>query len=121
MILLLRQQLRSILNKSSSHPTQIADNDVSMFRNCFPEASRENGGWTDVLGLSEETFVDGNTPKSVISLPSFLSKEDFKGRSTDIPLNSEVIMQVFSPTYCYIFISNGKLLSFDCSDLKYFL
>lgn len=119
MILLLRQQLRSILDKNSSHPTQIADNNVSMFRNCFPEASRENGGWRD--GLSEETFVDGNTPRSVISLQGFLSKEDFKGRSTDIPLNSEVIMQVISPTYCYIFISNGKLLSFYCSDLQYFL
>ncbi|XXG87049.1 hypothetical protein AAC387_Pa11g1835 [Persea americana] len=91
MILLLRQQLRSILDKNSSHPTQIADSNVSMFRNCFPEASRENGGWRD--GLSEETFVDGNTPRSVISLQGFLSKEDFKGRSTDIPLNSEVIMQ----------------------------
>lgn len=98
-VLLLRQQLSSLLDKSSSHPTQIVDNDVSISRNCFPEASRENG-WTDRFGLSEETYVDGNTPTSVISFPSVLSQEDFKGRSTDIFINSEVALQVISPTYC---------------------
>lgn len=91
-ILLLRQQLSTLLDKSSSQPKQIAD-EVPMFRNSFTKVSRENGRFMDGLGSSEEIYVDGNTPTSVISLPSFFSQDEYKGRNTDEHLSSQVLMQ----------------------------
>ncbi|XP_058089924.1 kinesin-like protein KIN-7E, chloroplastic isoform X2 [Magnolia sinica] len=92
-ILLLRQQLSSLSEKDSSYPEHITENEVSMLRDSFAEGCRENGGWMEGLGSSEGTYMDGNTPKSVVSLPGSFSQENFKGSNTEVPVNSQVLMQ----------------------------
>ncbi|XP_077249754.1 P-loop containing nucleoside triphosphate hydrolases superfamily protein [Tasmannia lanceolata] len=92
-ILLLRQQLSSLFDKSSSHPNQIADSEVLVCRNCVSEASKENGRWNDGFSLSEEAYVDENTPTSVKCLPGTFLQEDSIGCNPDISLSSQVLMQ----------------------------
>ncbi|KAL5993167.1 hypothetical protein ACLOJK_014090 [Asimina triloba] len=92
-ILLLRQQLSSLSEKGSSHPKKMTENDVSMIKNCFSEGFKENAGWTEGFGSSEDNYVDGNTPSSVASLPGSFSQENFKGFNNEASLNSQVLTQ----------------------------
>ncbi|XP_010268983.1 PREDICTED: kinesin-like protein KIN-7C, mitochondrial [Nelumbo nucifera] len=92
-ILLLRQQLNSLADGSSSHPKQIADNEATMLRNCSDEPLQENGGLKDKVGTYEESFLDGSTPTSVMNLNGIFSEEDSRGCKSDTSLNSQVLMQ----------------------------
>ncbi|XXG60683.1 hypothetical protein AAC387_Pa04g2527 [Persea americana] len=92
-ILLLRQQLSSIIDKSSSHQKQMADNEVDMLRNFTAEASRENSGWVIGHGFSEVTYVEGKIMSNVKSVPDTIALEDYKGCNSDVSVNSQVLMQ----------------------------
>lgn len=95
-ILLLRQQLNSIIDKSSNHQKQMAGNEVDMLRNCSAEASGEDSGWVVGHGFSEVTRVEGKIITNVMGLAGTISPEHFKGSNTDASLNSQVLMQVIS-------------------------
>lgn len=95
-ILLLRQQLSSVIDKSSSHQKQMADNEVDMLRNFAAEASRENSGWVVGHGFSEVTYVEGKILSNVKSVPDTIALEDYKGCNSDISVNTQVLMQVIS-------------------------
>ncbi|KAF5182587.1 Kinesin-like protein kin-7e protein [Thalictrum thalictroides] len=86
-ILLLRQQLDSLMDKSSKH----AYDDIAP-KNHFEDPSRDNNRWNDGFG-SHEAYVDGYTPTSVISLNGIFSQEGSKGCNSDRSSNSQVLVQ----------------------------
>ncbi|PIA47468.1 hypothetical protein AQUCO_01400251v1 [Aquilegia coerulea] len=86
-ILLLRQQLDSLMDNSSKH----ADDNIAR-RNHFEMSSRDNNRWNDGFG-SHEAYVDGYTPTSVVSLNGISSQEGSKGCNTDMSSNSQVLVQ----------------------------
>lgn len=86
-ILLLRQQLNSLLDKSSSSPQQIPDNGASTLKKFSKELfEKKNEG-------KEDTYIDENTPTSVMSLNRIFSQEDSKECNGDTFLSSQVLMQ----------------------------
>lgn len=87
-ILLLRQQLNSLLGNSQP---QITESD--MHKTCSKELLRKQGGNTEIWPCGENP-IDENTPKSVISLNRIFSQEDSREFNGNSPLNSQVLKQV---------------------------
>lgn len=86
-ILLLRQQLNSLLGNSQP---QITESD--MHKTCSKELLRKQGGNTEIWPCGENP-IDENTPKSVISLNRIFSQEDSREFNGNSPLNSQVLKQ----------------------------
>ncbi|RVX22659.1 Kinesin-like protein KIN-7E, chloroplastic [Vitis vinifera] len=86
-ILLLRQQLNSLLDKSSSSPQQIPDNGASTLKKFSKELFEKKSEG------KEDTYIDENTPTSVMSLNRVFSQEDSKECNGDTFLSSQVLMQ----------------------------
>ncbi|CAA7396776.1 unnamed protein product [Spirodela intermedia] len=90
-VLMLRQQLNSLLDKSSDNQNQTAESEVYSLGNFSAESSKANVGW-DETSL-EETNMDENTPKSTLSLSGKFLREDFRGSNCDTSLKSQVLIQ----------------------------
>ncbi|KAJ4838363.1 Kinesin-like protein KIN-7E [Turnera subulata] len=92
-ILLLRQQLNAISDKTSINAQKIAES-KSITRNTGNDVtSKENRARIHENCPCEETYTDVNTPKSVMSLNRILSQEDSKECYDTTFLNSQVLMQ----------------------------
>lgn len=92
-ILLLRQQLDSLSNKSASGLRIIADNGVTSRNTCSDELLEKNPRESRIASCGE-TYGDENTPTSVMSLNRVLSLEDSKDCNNSAFCNSQVYMQV---------------------------
>lgn len=86
-ILLLRQQISSLSDKTSGSPWEMVENEVLPLKTCSEEVSVKKGEGRNAIGSCEETFVDEHTPTSVMSLNRIFSQEDSN-------LNSQLLMQV---------------------------
>lgn len=95
-ILLLRQQLNSLPDKSSKIPQESADNEASPEKTCSEELLQNNDGKTGI-GSCKETYGDDNTPTSVMSLNRAFSQEDSKECDKSTLLNTQVLIQVIPP------------------------
>jgi centromeric protein E len=84
-ILLLRQQLNSLSEKSSSKQ-RIAESESTTHR-------KSKEGRNEIWSF-EEIYADENTPKSVMSLNQIFSQDDPKERNGTSLLNSQVLIQV---------------------------
>ncbi|KAK3427624.1 hypothetical protein EUGRSUZ_F03803, partial [Eucalyptus grandis] len=87
-ILMLRQQLNLLSNKSSSSAKHSAESE--------PTSCKTGSG--DLLGVNwigscDENCIDENTPTSVINLNRVFSQEDSREYGNDAFLNSQVLMQ----------------------------
>ncbi|GAV71948.1 Kinesin domain-containing protein [Cephalotus follicularis] len=91
-ILLLRQQLNSYLDNDSSDPQEITKKVASPLKTCCEELLESNTGESNEIQSCEETYVDENTPTSVMSLNRVFSHEDSKQCSNDTFLNTQVLM-----------------------------
>ncbi|KAK6246240.1 hypothetical protein SCA6_009330 [Theobroma cacao] len=91
-ILLLRQQLNSLPDKSSKIPQESADNEASPEKTCSEELLQNNDGKTGI-GSCKETYGDDNTPTSVMSLNRAFSQEDSKECDKSTLLNTQVLIQ----------------------------
>ncbi|XP_020536879.1 kinesin-like protein KIN-7C, mitochondrial isoform X2 [Jatropha curcas] len=89
-ILLLRQQLNSLLGSSQQ---QSAESECNTLKMGSEEAQRKNKDERNDLWPCEETFVDENTPKSVMSLNRIFSQEDPKECNGNAALNFQVLTQ----------------------------
>ncbi|KAK9270558.1 hypothetical protein L1049_026139 [Liquidambar formosana] len=93
-ILLLRRQLDSFIDTSSSYSQQIVHNEITTLKTCYEELSEKKNEGKDGKGSYEENHADENTPTSVMSLNRIFSQEDSKECNSDTLLNSQVLMQV---------------------------
>ena len=90
-ILLQRQQLNSLLDENSSSLLQIPDYGTTTLKKFYGDLlEKKNEG-------KEDTYIDENTPTSVMSLNRIFSQEDSKESNNDTFLSSQVLMQVFFP------------------------
>ncbi|KAJ9146276.1 hypothetical protein P3X46_028562 [Hevea brasiliensis] len=87
-ILLLRQQLNSLLGNSQP---PIAESDT--LKTCSEELPRQNQGGNNEIWPCEENSIDENTPKSVMSLNRIFSQDDSKEFNGNSPLSSQVLKQ----------------------------
>lgn len=101
-ILLLRQQLDSLFDKSSSSPQPIPENGAITLKKFSKDLSeKQNEG-------KDDAFINENTPTSVMSLNRIFSQEDSKECNGDNILSSQVLMQVFFfPPFLVLIVSNG--------------
>ncbi|KAK1311328.1 Kinesin-like protein NACK2 [Acorus calamus] len=89
-VLLLRQQLSSILDKSSNNSTEAVGCESCRLRNHFVVSAGEK----EVLdGSSIEMHINGSTSYSAISLPGRFPQQECKGCKDNLSLNSQVLMQ----------------------------
>ncbi|XP_056164584.1 kinesin-like protein KIN-7E, chloroplastic isoform X2 [Syzygium oleosum] len=87
-ILMLRQQLNLLSNKSSASEKHSAESEPTSYKT----------GSGDLLGVNrigscDENCIDENTPTSVINLNRVFSQEDSRDCGNDAFLNSQVLMQ----------------------------
>ncbi|KAJ4953387.1 hypothetical protein NE237_030219 [Protea cynaroides] len=92
-ILSLREQLNSLLHKSSTNVKQISDSEGTTHRNCSAEPSQKNGEWKDGVDLHKETNVGEKLPTSTISSNGMPFHEDSRRCSSNMSLNSQVLTQ----------------------------
>ncbi|KAI3499699.1 hypothetical protein L1887_35504 [Cichorium endivia] len=83
-ILLLRQQLESLMSDNNSSPQQ--QNTDCTSATCDP-CSQES------FQMKNEKYMNESTPTSVISLNKVFSQEDFIQGSIDVSLNSQLLIQ----------------------------
>ncbi|KAK1288900.1 Kinesin-like protein NACK2 [Acorus calamus] len=89
-VLLLRQQLSSILDKSSKNSTEAVGCESCRLRNHFVVSAGEK----EMLdGSSIEMHINGSTSYSAISLPGRFPQQECKGCKDNLSLNSQVLMQ----------------------------
>ncbi|PON73206.1 Kinesin-like protein [Parasponia andersonii] len=91
-ILLLRQQLNSLSDKSASGLQIIADGRVTSPNTCSDELLENNHGGSRIASCGE-TYADENTPTSVMSLNRVLSLEESKDCNNSTFGSSQVYMQ----------------------------
>lgn len=95
-IFLLRQQLNSLSDNSSSDQQKIAESESTTHKTCCDELLRKNKEGRHEIWPCEEAYAGENTPKSVMSLNRMFSQEDSKDCNNTTFLNSQVLMQVNS-------------------------
>lgn len=93
-ILLLRQQLNSLLDKRSVTIEQIADNETTSLSTCTEELLEKKNKEKSRIVSSGETYADEHTPTSVMSLNRVFSLEDSKECNNSAFYSSQVCMQV---------------------------
>lgn len=91
-VLLLRQQLNSLSNKSSRNSKKNSDAGAIPSKTCSEELVEKNNEERKGFGPCEENYVDENTPTSVMSLSRVFSPEGCKESNSD--LKSQVHVQV---------------------------
>lgn len=83
-ILLLRQQLESLMSDNNSSPQQQIIDCTSATRDPCSQESFQ---------MKNENYMNESTPTSVISLNKVFSQEDFIQGSSDVSLNSQLLIQ----------------------------
>ncbi|KAJ7965535.1 Kinesin-like protein [Quillaja saponaria] len=93
-ILLLRQQLNSLSEKSSSNSQQFTEYSTHPFRTCTNELLANNNEWRDAVGSGsdQEAFADENS-RSVTSLNRTFPQNVPRIENNDSFLNSQVLMK----------------------------
>ncbi|GFZ09777.1 P-loop containing nucleoside triphosphate hydrolases superfamily protein [Actinidia rufa] len=93
-ILLLRQQLDSLLSKKTCNcPRHPADIGLARQKTCAEESSDTRYEWKDGSHAYEETCIDESTPTSVMSLNRIFSQEESKEFNSNTSLHSKLLMQ----------------------------
>ncbi|XP_042514997.1 kinesin-like protein KIN-7E, chloroplastic [Macadamia integrifolia] len=92
-ILSLREQLNSLLDKSSCHVKQISDSEAIPHGICSVEPSQRNGEWEDEFGSHDETNVDEKEPTCITSSNGMLFQVDSRRCNSNMSLNAQVLMQ----------------------------
>ncbi|KAH7567906.1 hypothetical protein JRO89_XS07G0183300 [Xanthoceras sorbifolium] len=92
-ILLLRQQINSLLDKRSCGQQEMAQNEGSPHKTSSEELSGKKSEERNGIGSYEEIYVDERTPTSVMSLNRIFSQEDSRNCNNDGFLNPQVLMQ----------------------------
>ncbi|XP_065881166.1 kinesin-like protein KIN-7C, mitochondrial [Euphorbia lathyris] len=88
-ILLLRQQLNSLLDNSQ----QLAESECDAYSAFSKVLPRKNKDGRNEIWTCEETYIDENTPKSVMSLNRIFSQEDTKDFNANASVSSQVLTQ----------------------------
>ncbi|OMP11966.1 hypothetical protein CCACVL1_00192 [Corchorus capsularis] len=91
-ILLLRQQLNLLSDKSSKNLQYCEANETNSEKSCSEELVKNKDG-KNAFGSCEETYGDDNTPTSVMSLNRVFTQEDTKECDKITSLNSQVLIQ----------------------------
>ncbi|GKU87612.1 hypothetical protein SLEP1_g1982 [Rubroshorea leprosula] len=92
-ILLVRQQLDSLSNKSPRSPQQNGENEVTTVKPRFEELSQGKNKRGIGIQSCEESCFDENTPTSIMSMNRVFSQEDSKECDKINCLNSQVLFQ----------------------------
>ncbi|OMO78503.1 hypothetical protein COLO4_24737 [Corchorus olitorius] len=91
-VLLLRQQLNLLSDKSSKNLQYCEANEANSEKSCSEELVKNKDG-KNAFGSCEETYGDDNTPTSVMSLNRVFTQEDTKECDKITNLNSQVLIQ----------------------------
>lgn len=103
-ILLLRQQVKSLSDKTPRSPQIMAGNEGIPFQTCSEELSKKRNKGRNGIGSFEESYVDDQTPTSVMGLNRIFSQDD-KNCNNDTFLNSQVLMQVIVLSISFVISS----------------
>lgn len=100
-ILMLRQRLNLLSNKSSASAKRSAESEPTLYKTGSGDLLGVN--W---IGSCDENCIDENTPTSVINLNRVFSQEDSRDCGNDAFINSQVLMQVILlQSHCFLWLS----------------
>ncbi|XP_052626553.1 kinesin-like protein KIN-7E, chloroplastic isoform X2 [Lactuca sativa] len=94
-ILLLRQQLESVMSDNILSPQQQSTDSRSVTLDpCSQESFQMKNSGRDWVHQNEEKYMNESTPTSVMSLNKVFSQDEFiQGSSSDVSLNSQLLIQ----------------------------